>query len=64
MNCYGVKPEATEDDLLALQNNVDEIRPKTKKEKELEKKIEQWKENKDKYLKVNSYNKEKWSKTA
>ena len=64
VNCYGVKPEATEDDLLALQNNVDEIRPKTKKEKELEKKIEQWKENKDKYLKVNSYNKEKWSKTA
>lgn len=64
VNCYGVKPEATEEDLLALQNNVDEIRPKTKKEKELEKKIEQWKENKDKYLKVNSYNKEKWSKTA
>jgi len=64
VNCYGVKPEATEDDLLALQNNIDEIRPKTKKEKELEKKIEQWKENKDKYLKVNSYNKEKWSKTA
>jgi len=64
VNCYGVKPEATEDDLLALQNNVDEIRPKTKKEKELEKKITQWKENKDKYLKVNSYNKEKWSKNA
>ena len=60
VNCYGVKPEATEEDLLALQNNVDEIRPKTKKEKELEKKIEQWKENKDKYLKVNSYNKEKY----
>ena len=64
VNCYGVKPEATDNDLLALQNNVDQIRPKTKKEKELEKKIEKWKENKDKYLKVNSYNKDKWSKYA
>ena len=64
VNCFGVKPTPTEDDLLTLQNNIDDIRPQTKKEKELEKKINQWKKNKDKYLKVNSYNKEKWSKHA
>jgi len=64
VNCFGVKPDPTEDDLLTLQQNIDEIRPQTKKEKELEKKIKQWKDNKDKYLKVNSYNKESWSKHA
>ena len=61
VNCFGVKPKGSESDL----SRMDAIRatpyPKSPEDKELDKKIEDWKKNKDKLL-VNSFNKTVWSK--
>jgi hypothetical protein len=61
VNCYGKKPKPTDNDLdrLKMQNNS--ILPKTAAETELDKKVQYWKENADKMLVINSYNKNAWS---
>jgi len=41
--------------------NAVEITPKTPEDIALDKKIEYWKQNADKLLQINSYNKSKWS---
>lgn len=61
VNCYGKKPEATEADLQMMENKKNQVYPKTPEEIELEKKINHWKKNKNKYLTLNSYNTQKWS---
>ena len=59
VNCYGVKPQATEIDLNRMQetNNV----PKTSKDVVTERKQAFWKEHADKMLNLNPHNKKDWS---
>ena len=64
VNCYGKKPKATVDDVKLMKAKEDQPYPKTKSEIELEKKVAHWKENKNKYLQLNSYNTQKWNSTS
>jgi len=61
VNCYGVKPDGSESDLNRMQANKATPYPKSPEDKEMDKKIENWKKDKDKLL-VNSFNKTIWSK--
>lgn len=59
VNCYGKKPEASESDLNRMKaNDISEL----PLNKETQDKIQKWKDNADKMLRVNSYNKKRWSK--
>jgi hypothetical protein len=42
-------------------NEIPEL-PPSKEEKEKQEKIQKWKDNADEMLRVNSYNKKRWSK--
>jgi hypothetical protein len=59
VNCFGKKPKPSTSDLSAMMNGSNI--PKTKEEILLEKKIEFWNANRDKLLKINGYNNNKWS---
>ena len=61
VNCYGKKPKPTDRDLQEMDANKNVVVPKTPEEQELDKKVEFWKENADKLLNVNSFNRDKWS---
>jgi len=61
VNCYGKKPTANKKDLMRMAENEEQIYPKTPDERKLEKKINHWKENSNKYLQLNSYNTKKWT---
>ena len=61
VNCYGKKPEPTEKELLQMATNKEQQFPLTATDKKLEKKVEYWKKNKNKYLELNSYNTTKWT---
>jgi flagellar basal body-associated protein FliL len=61
VNCYGKKPAATNVDLNRMNKNKNILYPKTEKDLLLESKVNFWKENADKLLNVNSFNKDKWS---
>lgn len=63
VNCYGKKPAATETDLNHMRARKDQPYPQTRAERALEEKIKHWKENKNKFLQLNSYNTEKWNAT-
>jgi hypothetical protein len=59
VNCYGKKPQPSPADLVRMK--AVETIPKTPEDIALDKKIEYWKQNADELLKINSYNKSKWS---
>jgi hypothetical protein len=59
VNCFGQKPKATDKDLQAMKTN--QLQPKTEEDLLMDKKVQFWKENADKLLNVNSFNKTKWS---
>jgi len=61
VNCYGKKPKPTENDLKRLETQQEHPVPLTAEDKELQKKINYWKENSDK-LKLNSFNNNNWSR--
>jgi hypothetical protein len=62
VNCYGVKPKPSDYELNMMKaKNVTDNVPKTPEEKLIADKIKYWKENADKMLVVNSFNKDKWS---
>tara|TARA_B110000285_G_scaffold235562_1_gene318088 strand:+ start:2178 stop:3422 length:1245 start_codon:yes stop_codon:yes gene_type:complete len=61
VNCYGKKPKPTENDIQRLDAKQTHPIPLTAEDKELQKKIDYWKENSDK-LKLNSYNNKNWSR--
>jgi hypothetical protein len=61
VNCYGVKPDGSDNDLNRMDANRTTPYPKSPEDKETDKKVEEWKKNKDKML-VNSFNKTIWSK--
>tara|TARA_Y200000002_G_scaffold179573_1_gene148100 strand:+ start:1854 stop:3125 length:1272 start_codon:yes stop_codon:yes gene_type:complete len=64
VNCYGKKPKASQSDLDYMQAKVDQPYPQTRAEKELEDKIKYWKENKNKFLQLNSYNTKNWKSSS
>ena len=61
VNCYGKKPKPNENDLHRLENKQMQPIPLTAEDKELQKKIDYWKENADK-LQLNSFNNTNWSR--
>jgi hypothetical protein len=61
VNCYGKKPAASAEDIKYMKAKEDQPYPKTKSEIELEKKVNHWKENKNKFLQLNSYNTTEWN---
>lgn len=61
VNCYGKKPKATDAELNRMNANKNIVHPKSKKDLLLEKKVQFWKDNSDKLLSVNSFNRDKWS---
>ena len=61
VNCYGKKPKPSENDLMKLENKQQQPIPLTAEDKELQKKIDYWKENADK-LQLNSFNNTNWSR--
>jgi len=61
VNCYGKKPNPTENDLLRLEAKQAHTIPLTAEDKELQKKTDYWKENADK-LQLNSFNNSNWSR--
>lgn len=63
VNCYGVKPKATQADLDMMNaRKQTPVVPKTADEIALEKKIKYWRDNSANLLKINSYNGEQWSR--
>ena len=58
VNCYGKRPTPRPEDLERMNNG---ILPKTPEDLELEKKVNFWKENSDKLLKINAFSKNNWS---
>jgi hypothetical protein len=61
VNCFGKKPEPSEKDLKQMLKSETQSYPITPAEKKLEKKVEFWKKNANKYLDLNSYNTKKWT---
>ena len=61
VNCYGKKPKASPQDLSKLNNQGKSLFPKSEADVKLDKKVEYWKQNGDKMLKLNSFNNVKWS---
>jgi hypothetical protein len=62
VNCYGVRPQITAADQALMDAKKNRVVPKTAEERELDKKVEFWKANKDKLLVLSSFNNNKWSK--
>ena len=58
VNCYGKRPQPKPEELEKMNNG---ILPKTPEDLELEKKVNFWKENSDKLLKINAFSKNSWS---
>jgi hypothetical protein len=59
INCFGKKPDATDEDKRMMQQGT--VVPATPEDQKLNEKVEFWKENKEKILKLNSFNNNKWS---
>jgi hypothetical protein len=59
VNCFGQKPKPTNKDLQAMAAN--KLQPKTEEDTLIDKKVQFWKENADKLLNVNSFNRKAWS---
>ena len=64
VNCFGKKPKASDDDLSRMTAKQDQTYPKTPTELRLEKKVNYWKDNADKFLHINSYNTTSWNKSG
>ena len=61
VNCYGKKPQPTDSDKALMKANLERKRPESKEDAELHAKLNVWKQHPEKFLLVNSFNKEKWS---
>jgi len=64
VNCFGKKPKPTDADTLRMNAKQNQTYPKTPKEIQLEKKVNYWKDNADKFLQMNSYNTTSWNKST
>jgi len=61
VNCFGKKPNPSDDELARMKQLNDKIYPKKPKDSVIDRKVEFWKENADKLLVLNSFNKNDWS---
>jgi hypothetical protein len=61
VNCFGKKPEPSDSDKARMAAQETQLLPITPEEALINEKVKYWKENKDKLLVVNSYNRKKWS---
>lgn len=61
VNCYGKKPKANDADLSRMNAKKNQVYPKTREDLLLDAKVQFWKDNADKLLKINSFNENKWS---
>jgi hypothetical protein len=59
VNCYGTKPKPSEKDLQAMASN--KLQPKTEEDTLIDKKVKFWKDNADKLLNLNAFNRKNWS---
>jgi len=55
------KPVASDDDLNRMNAKKNHVYPKTREDLLLDAKVQFWKDNADKLLKINSFNENKWS---
>jgi hypothetical protein len=62
VNCYGVKPAQSATDKAQMDARKLQVYPKSPKDVLLDKKVQFFKENKDKIMVINGYNNNKWSK--
>lgn len=62
VNCYGIKPKAEQSDLDMMNANKDKVLPKSRHQMQTDRKMEFWKENSDKLLTINSFNRDSWSR--
>lgn len=62
VNCYGVKPAPTENEEKLMDARKDQLVPKSKKQKQIDRRVKFWRENASSLMNVNSFNKEKWSR--
>ena len=61
VNCFGKKPKASDDELARMKELNNKVYPKKPKDSIIDRKVEFWKENADKLLVLNSFNKKEWS---
>ena len=64
VNCFGKKPKPSERDLQSMNANKNIIFPQTEEDALMDKKVKFWKENADKLLSLNGFNRTKWSGTS
>lgn len=62
VNCYGIKPDPSAHEENMMIANRDRIFPRGKAQTAIDKKVQFWKENADKLLTINGYNKDNWSR--
>jgi len=60
VNCFGKKPKASDDELARMKELNNKVYPKKPKDSIIDRKVEFWKENADKLLVLNSFNKKEW----
>ena len=60
VNCYGKKREPTNREEAAMEVNKEITIPKTAEDAEVDAKTQMWKENSDKFLVLNSFNRNDW----
>jgi hypothetical protein len=61
VNCYGKKPPPTCAEKQLMDANIEHKIPETQADRDLAAKMKVWKENADKFLLVNSFNRTQWS---
>jgi hypothetical protein len=59
VNCFGTKPKPTNKDLQSMAAN--KLMPKTEEDTLMDKKVQFWKDNADKLLNLNAFNRNDWS---
>ena len=60
VNCFGIKPDPTVQEKNFMAANKERVHPATKEDAILDAKTKYWKENRDKLLILNPFNKDKW----
>jgi hypothetical protein len=61
VNCFGIKPEPRQIEKDMMTANQTQIVPRNTEDILLDKKVQFWKENGDKLLRISSFNRDKWS---
>ena len=62
VNCYGVKPVPTAMEQSMMDAKSTALLPRSAEQLKMDRKVEFWKQNADKLLNINSFNKDEWSR--